>query len=86
MTDTKGLRAAADRAARRAGKPDGWKDYGRGWPNGAPLAKPPAPSPAELGRHRHAAITRTLFSYANYKSWADKVRTSWEPDRDKDGS
>jgi hypothetical protein len=39
-----------------------------------------------MGRHRHAAITRTLFSYANYKSWADKVRTSWEPDRDKNGS
>lgn len=27
---------------------------------------------------RHAAITRTLYSYANYRTWADKVRTSWD--------
>ncbi len=33
--------------------------------------------------HRHAAITRTLYSVRSYKSWADKVRSGWA--RDKDG-
>lgn len=28
---------------------------------------------------RHTAITRTLYSYASYKSWADKVRSNWDP-------
>lgn len=28
---------------------------------------------------RHTAITGTLYSYASYKSWADKVRSSWDP-------
>ena len=84
MSDNKGLRAAAERAARRAGKLDSWSNYGvRGWPDRAPLAKPGVPAGADAGPHRHAAITRTLFSYANYKSWADKVRISWEPDKDE---
>lgn len=29
---------------------------------------------------RHAAITRNLYNWSSYKSWADKVRTSWEGD------
>ena len=28
---------------------------------------------------RHSAITRTLHNYASYKSWAEKVRSSWDP-------
>ncbi|HEY4974234.1 MAG TPA: hypothetical protein VII41_11540 [Steroidobacteraceae bacterium] len=28
-------------------------------------------------RTRHAAITRNLYTWSNYKSWADKVRTDW---------
>jgi hypothetical protein len=31
---------------------------------------------------RHSAITRNLHSYASYKSWAEKMRTAWEPDKD----
>ncbi|HEU4531320.1 MAG TPA: hypothetical protein VFR59_09035 [Steroidobacteraceae bacterium] len=27
---------------------------------------------------RHAAITRNLYSWNNYKNWADKVRGNWE--------
>lgn len=34
-------------------------------------------------RGRHAAITRNLYTWSNYKSWADKVRTSWDPDSGK---
>ena len=26
-------------------------------------------------RGRHAAITRNLYTWSNYKTWADKVRT-----------
>jgi hypothetical protein len=38
---------------------------------------------ARLPPGRHNAITRTLNNYSSYKSWADKVRTSWHP-TDKD--
>ena len=30
---------------------------------------------------RHSAITRNLYSWSSYKSWADKVRSSWERDK-----
>jgi hypothetical protein len=30
-------------------------------------------------RGRHAAITRNLYTWSNYKSWADKVKGSFEP-------
>jgi hypothetical protein len=32
---------------------------------------------------RHAAITGSLNSWSNYKSWTDKVRSNW--DKDKNG-
>jgi hypothetical protein len=28
-------------------------------------------------RTRHAAITRNLYTWSNYKSWADKMRLDW---------
>jgi hypothetical protein len=30
---------------------------------------------------RHAAITRSLYSWSNYKSWTDKVRGTFEKDK-----
>jgi hypothetical protein len=30
-------------------------------------------------RARHAAITRNLYTWSNYKSWVDKVKGSFEP-------
>lgn len=33
---------------------------------------------------RHAAITRSLNSWSNYKSWSDKVRHNWDKEKDKD--
>jgi hypothetical protein len=30
---------------------------------------------------RHSAITRNLYNWSCYKSWADKVRNSWEGDK-----
>jgi hypothetical protein len=29
---------------------------------------------------RHAAITRSLHTWSNYKSWSDKVKSSWDKD------
>lgn len=29
---------------------------------------------------RHAAITRSLNTWSNYKSWTDKVKGSWDKD------
>jgi hypothetical protein len=34
-------------------------------------------------RGRHAAITRNLYTWSNYKTWADKVRTTWDPESGK---
>jgi hypothetical protein len=34
---------------------------------------------------RHSAITRNLQNYASYKSWAEKMRTNWEPGKDPEG-
>jgi len=55
----------------------------------APPAQPPAGASAEAyarwlehmqrTRGRHAAITRNLYTWTNYKSWADKVKNSFEP-------
>jgi hypothetical protein len=28
-------------------------------------------------RGRHAAITKNLYTWSNYKNWTDKVRDSW---------
>ena len=32
----------------------------------------------QRARARHAAITKNLYTWSNYKSWADKMRESWE--------
>jgi hypothetical protein len=37
----------------------------------------------QRSRTRHAAITRNLYTWSNYKSWADKMRNSWDSDPDK---
>lgn len=37
-----------------------------------------AQQPANL---RHAAITRSLYSWSNYKSWTDKVRHSFDKEK-----
>lgn len=59
----------------RAGSPP--RDPRRSW-----LERTPAqPLPANP---RHAAITRSLYSWTNYKSWTDKINKSWEKD-DKSG-
>jgi hypothetical protein len=48
-----------------------------------PVADPAEPYPDWLdrmqrARTRHAAITRNLNTWSSYKSWADRMRESWE--------
>lgn len=31
----------------------------------------------QRARTRHAAITRNLYTWSNYKSWADQVKGTW---------
>jgi hypothetical protein len=41
-------------------------------------AEPAAVWPAAgAPQSRHGAIARRLYTYSNYKSWADKMRASW---------
>jgi len=57
--------------------------------------KRPAPGSSELyaewaarmqrGQGRHAAISRNLNTWSNYKNWSEKVRQSWESDVAPDG-
>ena len=32
----------------------------------------------QRGRGRHAAISRNLNTWSNYKNWSDRIRQSWE--------
>ena len=32
----------------------------------------------QRARARHAAITKNLYTWSNYKNWADKMKDSWE--------
>jgi hypothetical protein len=36
----------------------------------------------QRARTRHAAITKNLYTWSNYKNWADKVKDSWEDGTD----
>ncbi len=58
----------------RAGSPS--HDPQRKWLERAPSLPPPLPA-----NPRHAAITRSLYSWTNYKSWTDKINKSWEKDK-----
>ena len=59
----------------RAGAP---RDPQRNWLERAHPGSVPASQPANS---RHAAITRSLNSWSNYKSWTDKVRSTWDKDK-----
>jgi len=64
-------------------------DRGRGDAPGAQREVPPAGAPTgadayanwldrmQRARARQAAITRNLYTWSNYKNWADQVRDSW---------
>lgn len=54
----------------RAGAP---RDAQRNWLDRSQPANP-----------RHGAITRTLYNWNSYKSWTDRVKGSFDKERDKD--
>ena len=66
--------------------PSSRADGGSNSADGAPSVEGGAEAYARWLQHmqrtrgRHAAITRNLYTWSNYKTWADKVRTSWEPE------
>jgi hypothetical protein len=35
----------------------------------------------QRARARHSAITQNLYSWANYKNWAERMRTTWEDEK-----
>lgn len=90
MSDSKVFRGPAQRpVADRAAGPSLWSDYQRrSWADRVPAAVPAVAKlaqPVPGGISRHSAITGSLHSYASYKSWAERMRTNWEPDKDKLG-
>ena len=54
----------------------------------APVGKPGVPKETDAyatwldrmqrARARHAAITKNLYTWSNYKNWADKMKDSFE--------
>lgn len=51
--------------------------------SGAAAADPAEPFPdwmdrMQRARARHAAITRNLNTWSSYKTWADRMRETWE--------
>ncbi|HTT01172.1 MAG TPA: hypothetical protein VMG11_03710 [Steroidobacteraceae bacterium] len=68
----------------------------RGNPNVPREDKPAASTPAnpqdpygtwldrmQRARARHAAITKNLHTWSNYKNWAEQVKDSWETEQKK---
>ena len=40
----------------------------------------------QRARARHAAITKNLYTWSNYKNWADKMRDNWEDEPEAKGA
>jgi hypothetical protein len=35
----------------------------------------------QRARARHAAITKNLYTWSNYKNWADKMKDTWDDEQ-----
>jgi hypothetical protein len=35
----------------------------------------------QRARARHAAITKNLYTWSNYKNWAERMKTSWDDEK-----
>lgn len=77
MSDSKVFRSESERRAHAEeppppvrGKAEGWEAYSS-WLNRV----------QKNGTGRHSAITRNLYSWNNYKNWADKIRNSWDDEK-----
>ena len=61
----------------RGDAPDKQRETASGNPTGGPDAYANWLDRMQRARARQAAITRNLYTWSNYKSWADQVRDSW---------
>lgn len=68
--ETAGVMSSAIGAVVRAGTP---REMQSNWLERAQPANP-----------RHGAITRTLYNWNSYKNWTDRVKGSFDKERDKD--
>ena len=57
-----------------------------GNPTGGPDAYANWLDRMQRARARQAAITRNLYTWSNYKNWADQVRDSWAATTDTGGT
>ena len=53
------------------GRPGPGADAPRAWP------------PREGASSRHGAISRQLFTYSHYKSWAERMRSNWKQEEEE---
>ena len=37
----------------------------------------------QRARARHATITKNLYTGSNYKSWAERMKSSWDEDKNR---
>jgi len=40
----------------------------------------------QRARARHATITKNLYTWSNYKNWAERMREGWEDDGSSGGN
>jgi hypothetical protein len=60
------------------GRPDATSP---GFPKAPPDAYTNWLDRTQRARARHSAITQNLYSWANYKNWADRMRNNWEDEK-----
>jgi len=58
--------------------PGAQRDTAAANPTGGPDAYANWLDRMQRARARQAAITRNLYTWSNYKSWADQVRDNWQ--------
>lgn len=68
---------SSDRGRGNNDAPAAQRDPVPGNPTGGPDAYANWLDRMQRARARQAAITRNLYTWSNYKNWADQVRDSW---------
>jgi hypothetical protein len=56
-------------------------DAAQGFPPASPDTYTNWLDRTQRARARHSAITQNLYSWANYKNWADRMRTTWNDEK-----
>lgn len=53
---------------------------------GSGVDSPRAWKSSDGSPRRHGAISRQLFSYSHYKSWSERMRSTWKKEDEEAGS